>query len=176
MSKYQNGKIYKIVDNTTGDVYIGSTTQCLSSRLSEHVSTTKKNINKCTSKHIIENGDYTIALIEAYPCNNKNELHLRERYWIENTVCINRCIPTRTPKQYHETHRDEILQRHKQYHETHRDEILQYQKQYRETHRDEISQYKKQHYTCECGSTIGIVEKARHNKSKRHIAYINSLG
>ncbi len=28
-NKYENGKIYKIVDNTNGDIYIGSTIQTL---------------------------------------------------------------------------------------------------------------------------------------------------
>ena len=36
MSKYQNGKIYKIVDNTNDNVYIGSTINSLNVRLSKH--------------------------------------------------------------------------------------------------------------------------------------------
>ena len=30
MDKYQRGKIYKIIDNTNGDIYIGSTIQSIS--------------------------------------------------------------------------------------------------------------------------------------------------
>ena len=43
MPDYQQGKIYKIVCNTTGLLYIGSTTQkFLSSRLSGHMRNYKK--------------------------------------------------------------------------------------------------------------------------------------
>lgn len=35
-SKYSNGKIYKIVDNTTDMFYVGSTIQNLSDRLKGH--------------------------------------------------------------------------------------------------------------------------------------------
>jgi predicted GIY-YIG superfamily endonuclease len=36
MPNYQDGKIYKIVDNTNGDIYIGSSTIRLSARLQNH--------------------------------------------------------------------------------------------------------------------------------------------
>lgn len=35
-NKYKNGKIYKIVDNTSDKYYIGSTTQTLTERLTQH--------------------------------------------------------------------------------------------------------------------------------------------
>jgi predicted GIY-YIG superfamily endonuclease len=37
MPNYQNSKIYKIRCNTTGLVYIGSTTQSLKQRLDQHI-------------------------------------------------------------------------------------------------------------------------------------------
>jgi predicted GIY-YIG superfamily endonuclease len=38
MNKYQQGKIYKIVCNETGDIYIGSTIEpTLARRLAKHV-------------------------------------------------------------------------------------------------------------------------------------------
>ena len=55
MNKYNKGKIYKIVDNTNGNVYIGSTIQTLSQRLGGH----ETNLN-CSSRDIIANGDYDI--------------------------------------------------------------------------------------------------------------------
>jgi len=53
MPDYQKGKIYKIVCNETGLVYIGSTTQALSQRLQGH----KKNYK--TFK-VLENDNYNI--------------------------------------------------------------------------------------------------------------------
>jgi len=56
-------KIYKIICNTTGLCYIGSTNEkYLSSRLSKHKYDSKnKNIS---SKKVLENNNYHIELIE----------------------------------------------------------------------------------------------------------------
>lgn len=89
MIKYDLGKIYKIVCNITGEIYIGSTIQTLALRLATH----KHYNNTCTSKQIIERGDYSIELIENYPCNNRDELHARERYYIDTLTCINNNKP-----------------------------------------------------------------------------------
>ena len=83
-------KIYKIVDNTNGNVYIGITTQkYLSSRLAGH-----RQDKTCMSRDIIKNGDYKIELIE------ETDDKTRERYWIENTDCVNKQIPGRTKKEW----------------------------------------------------------------------------
>jgi predicted GIY-YIG superfamily endonuclease len=79
MVNYNNGKIYKIVCNTTGLVYIGSTTKNkLCERLTQHKSRFKKynegdNI-KYSSFLVLENNNYNIILIENYKCNSKDEL------------------------------------------------------------------------------------------------------
>jgi len=77
-------KIYKIVDNTNNNVYIGQTKlKYLSSRISGHKTDFKRNKN-CSSKLILKNNDWYYKLIEE--TNDKS----RERYWIENTPnCIN---------------------------------------------------------------------------------------
>jgi hypothetical protein len=81
-------KIYRIVDNTNGNIYIGKTIQTLNKRLSEH-----KSHKLCSSREILKNGDYKIELIE------ETEDPTRERYWILNTDCINQNIPGRTKKE-----------------------------------------------------------------------------
>ena len=95
MVNYQLGKIYKLVCNTTGLVYYGSTCEpSLARRLQGH----KENYNqggKITSNQIIENNNYGIFLVENYPCDNKDELTMRERFYIENNVCINKYVPIR---------------------------------------------------------------------------------
>ena len=94
---YNNGKIYKIVDNTNGNIYIGSTIQTLKERLRKH-----HRLN-CSSREIIRNGDYDIILIEDYPCESEEELKLRERYFIENNDCVNILLPGRSLKEYQQT-------------------------------------------------------------------------
>lgn len=110
---YSNAKIYKIVCRKTGLVYLGSTTNpYLSRRLGQHHSDYKRHLegktNYRTSFKIIEGGDFFIELIEIVECNSRDELNKRERYWIENTECVNKQIPTRTRKEYYEANIEKI--------------------------------------------------------------------
>ena len=94
-------KIYKIVDNTNGNIYIGKTEEkYLSSRLAKHKYDYKRGISSCMSREIIKNGDYKIELIE------ETQDETRERYWILNTDCINNNIPGRTNKEYYKDNKD----------------------------------------------------------------------
>ena len=100
MVNYQLGKIYKIVDNTNGNVYVGSTCEpTLARRLAKHVADYKRYLktskNYITSFIILENNDYEITLIELYACNSKDELHAREKYFIESLQCVNKILPIR---------------------------------------------------------------------------------
>ena len=98
MPDYKRGKIYRIVCNITGDTYYGSTAmQYLCNRKSDHNSGFKLFkqglAGKCRSYDIIERGDWTMVLVENSPCNSKEELLMRERYYIENNECINKARP-----------------------------------------------------------------------------------
>ena len=131
MVNYQLGKIYKIVCNETGEQYIGATCQQkLCTRLAQHVS--KK--NDCSSKAIIDRGNYDMLLIESYPCSSRDELHQRERFHIESVVCINKNIPGKTHKEYRNKYYDEnksdILNKHKKYYDENKVDILKQQKDY----------------------------------------------
>jgi hypothetical protein len=118
-------KIYKIIDNTNGNVYIGKTKQkYLSSRLSVHRSGAK-NCRSCSSYEIIKNGDYKIELIE------ETEDDSRERYWVENTVCVNKNIPGRTGKEWG-----------KEYYKVNKEEIKKYKKVYRKDNKEKIKLFK----------------------------------
>jgi len=93
MPNYQQGKIYKIKCNITGEQYFGSTVVQLCNRKAGHNSHYKLYKNgqtgKCASYNIIERGDWSMVLVEAYSCDSKEELFARERYYIENNDCIN---------------------------------------------------------------------------------------
>jgi len=86
-------KIYKLIDNTNGNIYIGQTKRKLYLRLDDHKQDYKKGYQGA-SKKIIANGNYKIELIE------ETDDKTRERYWVENTECINIRIPGRTIKEY----------------------------------------------------------------------------
>jgi hypothetical protein len=87
MPDFKNGKIYEIVCNKTGCVYVGSTAEKrLSSRMGDHRRKYKAWKNgtmksPCKSSLIIGNGDYTERVIEYYECTDKIELMKRETHW-----------------------------------------------------------------------------------------------
>jgi hypothetical protein len=154
---YKNGKIYRLVCNVTGLQYIGSTTQPLSKRMYTHKSSYKRDIDTCSSKEVLDNGDFDIILIENFPCENKEELHKRERYYIESTNCVNKRIPTRGQKEYDEYYKENFPEKRKaikkKYYDTHQEKILEYRelkkddvKQYREDHKEHIDKCKKEWY------------------------------
>jgi hypothetical protein len=67
--------------------------------------------------------------IEKYPCNDRNEAHTRERYWIEKlNGGLNSNVPTRNAKEYYESNKDNIIKRTKQYYENNKDDISQKKK------------------------------------------------
>lgn len=102
--RFHKSKIYKIVnDDLPNMVYYGSTTRPLWKRFSEHKHDAfRKNLKYrvCSSTKLFEKGTPKIELVEEFKCNNKQELHKRERWYIENNQCINSQIPTRTHTEY----------------------------------------------------------------------------
>ena len=143
MVNYANGKIYKIVCNITGKIYIGSTTLSLSQRLVQHRTDYNgwKNGKRkfVTSFGIIENGNYDIVLLEEFPCENKEQLYQRERFYIESLICVNKVIPTRTNKEYRIDNADKI----KEYYIDNIDKIKDHQKNYYIDNADKIKEQSK---------------------------------
>lgn len=182
MSDYTNGKIYKIIGS--GLTYYGSTIQSLKARMRQH-----ENIKSvCSSKQIIDNGEYEVVLVENYPCNCKKELLMRERYYVENNECVNKNKPVILDdewpayqqkfyqeninyfKEYRQKNRDRILdynkkryqekkEYHKQYKDEHYEEIQHYKAQYRKNNKEKISLHKKKYHQ-------ENIEKIREYKKK----------
>lgn len=150
-NKYQRGKIYKLVCNKTGKVYYGSTCEKrLSIRKAKHKNNYKNYLagktNFTTSFNIIENNDYDIVLVELYPCQIKDELLARERFFIENNECVNKSIPGRSQKES--------------------------KKNYRLTHKDFIH---RKILCSHCNSCITSNNLSRHLKSKKCIKHLENL-
>ena len=136
MPNYQLGKIYKIIDYTNDNIYIGSTTEpTLAKRLSKHRDNLKRwkngKYNKCMSFNILENDNYDIVLLESCPCNTKDELLAREKYYIQNNNCVNKVIPLRTHKEYYEDNKEEINEKKKQHYKDNAEHIKQKVKEYK---------------------------------------------
>jgi hypothetical protein len=166
-NRYEHGKIYKIISPHTDKIYVGSTCKkYLSQRLVKHKSDYKQwlkdNKNNLSSFRLLEMGDVEIILLESVNCKTKDELHKKEREYIEKfkDIIINKNIPTRTKrewydiniekikeqdKQYQKEHKKEISEKKKQYREKHKEELCKYSKEYRENHKEEIKEYFEKH-------------------------------
>ena len=70
MVNYQNGKVYKIINENNEIIYIGSTAE--------------EKLCKRYAKHYLKAPNNKIILIENYPCNSKEELLMREQQIIED--------------------------------------------------------------------------------------------
>jgi len=95
MVNYQLGKIYKIVDLDSNNCYVGSTCEpTLARRLAKHVSNYKMFLqgkgSNISSYIILAMDDFDIVLLENYPCNSKDELYARERYYSQLLPCVNK--------------------------------------------------------------------------------------
>jgi len=186
---YSNGKIYKIISENSEKYYIGSTTQPLSKRFSDHKSNYKMFQNgkydNCSSFNVVKEENCKIILIEEYPCENKNQLESRERYWIEqfkNNI-VNKVIPTRTDKEYYndnkdkakeyrDGHKQETKQYNQKYYEEQKDKIKEKTKNYRLNNLDIIKQKQKIKHNCDCGGKYTNSGKSEHIKTTRHKLFL----
>lgn len=177
MVNYKLGKVYKLKSIHSDDEYIGSTTKkYLSQRLTAHVASynSYKNgkTNYVTSFKIIEMGDYQISLLESCPCESKDELLVRERYWIENAAnCINKVIPGRSKAQRYEANKETIAARY----QANKENVLAKVKQYNNANKEKIKAKRSEQVICDCGSTHSKGEMTAHKNTKKHLAYIASV-
>lgn len=149
---YQKGKIYVLRDIRTNDqpiIYVGSTTQSLSQRMSSHRSQSSSKplpIYKYILDVVGGWDSVKIELYENYPCDSKDELNRREgeviREFNGNGTLKNVYIAGRTQKQYYEETKEKFAEQRKQY----REENKEYMKQYREENKEKIIGLMKQYY------------------------------
>jgi len=170
MPDYSQAKIYKIECKITYDVYYGSTIVSLSERIRKH-----KSCRDCTAINIIDRGNFTCTIIEAYPCKSKQELEARERWYIENNICVNRLIPGRTPQEYYQDNKDKLIAQQKERYQNNKVYILQHNKEYREKIKAYLKKYYSTKIKCECGCEVTRSNLARHLKSKKHQNYSATL-
>ena len=157
MPNYLNGKIYTIRSYKTDEIYVGSTTQTLSKRMSKHRGNFKcyKNgtYNYVSSFEILKYDDAYIELVILNPCNSKTELDAVEGQYVRKMDCVNKIIPGRSRKEYYVDNREKI-------------------KQYYTDNKDQINEYKSQKHTCICGGKFTTSHKAQHLNTKKHQLYI----
>ena len=153
--------IYKIVDNTNGNIYVGSTVD-MSKRKWTH-----KNIKDCSSKQIIDNDDYEFIVIEECEDSVRSE---REQYYIDtlDNVINERDARVADYTGYHAKRYQADKERHKEYDKNfrikHHEKILEQEQIWRDNNKDEIKRKNK---------SWNLRNK---DKMKRHSDYIKSWG
>jgi len=173
-----NGIIYKIVCNITGLVYIGSTCkEYLSQRLQHHKTAYKSYLK--TQKHytssfkILENDNYDIVLLELFPCDTKEELHARERHYMETIECLNIQIVGRTIEEWKVDNKDKFKGYGKTYYSKHKETVKDKALEYYEKNKEKIKEKRHEPLLCICGTYYTYCHRLRHEKSIKHQLFLN---
>ena len=177
MSKYSNGKIYKILNSIDNEVYVGSTIEPLCKRMWKHRFSSKTRSHYMLYQHMSKLGKehFYIELIENYPCNNKEELEAKEGQWIRQIGTLNDKIAGRSKKQWGIDNHERRMEQAKQYRDAHKEERKEYDKKRYEQNKEEISKKASEQIMCECGSSISIRNRLRHLRSKKHEQLMEQL-
>ncbi len=150
MPDYKNTKIYTIRwRDDTSLIYVGSTTQKLSQRWTDHKKNAKNpNQHDYTMKVYQTMRDkghdnFYIELYEDFSCDNKEQVAKREGEIIRLIGTLNKQIAGRTLNQYKEETREYKNEYMRQYHTEHKEERSIYNKQYREENKEILKSKKK---------------------------------
>ena len=148
---YQNGEIYCIRNTQNNEIYVGSTCQSLSQRMTQHRADYKT--NKCQGMKIYKNmfefgiENHYIELLEEYPCESIEQLRKREGEFIrELNASLNTLIAGRNSKEYYNDNIEVKAQKDKEYYNKNIDKIMERKKIYNQENRERINQNKKIYY------------------------------
>lgn len=172
---YKNGKIYKLVSASHPElVYVGATAKA---RLCDRLATHNYNYRRwlkgkeryVTSFDIIAFGDASIVLLESWPCNSRDELNARERYWIErHSECVNKV------KRPYVTE-EELKKARKEYYHANFDSIAKKKGIYQQEHKEELAEKRRERYgknrEIVKAKVIKYYQKNKNSISKRRKEY-----
>ena len=180
MSKYQNGKIYKIVDVGCTKCYIGSTCEELSQRMARHRAIYKQYVKGKKTCYLSafdlfdEFGldNCKIELVEAVAVNNREELRQHEGMHIQSNDCINTRLAGRTDQQYYKDNKEAINQKNQRNYYKNQDAMIQKHREYYQENKTKVLANQAQKVLCQCGSIHRKGDKAKHLKTKTHLEYV----
>jgi len=168
---YSKTIIYKLVCNdlTVKDCYVGHTTD-MSQRKWSHKSACNNEKNKAHNikiyKIIRENGgwdNWTMILVEKFPCKDKPEACKREREVFEELDAkMNTLIPYFTQQE----HKAARKQTQKKYREEHKEKHKKYHKKYYQERKAELNEKWKEKAECEfCAKLLSKCSMSCHHKT-----------
>ena len=172
------GRVYSIRSHQTSEIYIGSTTQILCKRMSDHRRAYQQYLNEkmnyITSYKLVQHSDAFIELLFEGEFESVDALKKKEGEYIRSMECVNKLVAGRTPKEWREENREKLSEQKKQYYEDNREEKLENANQYYKQNKESIKDKHKLKFTCACGAVTRMCDKSRHERSKKHQAFIAS--
>ena len=154
MNRYENGKIYKIVDVGYTMTYIGSTCEPLCNRFAKHKEKYKqymnnkadcdRRVNRIFDEYGMEN--CKIELIEYFPCHTREELLRQEGKHIRENECVNKIVSGRTRQEYKDEHREHILEKQREHYYENHDYIRYQRKILDDLNREKVNERAKGYY------------------------------
>jgi hypothetical protein len=189
-------------DLEIADEYVGSTTNFIGRRCCHKTSCHNGNspsYNYTLYQFIREHGgwdNWVMVQIEKYEAKDKGDLLSRERFYVESRKpTLNYYIPGRTRAQWRTDNKEVIAEKGKIYYEENKEKFAEISKKYYVENKEKIAKrgkelreenkekYKKRYhenkekfkekYTCECGTTMTLGGKTRHEKTKKHTDFIS---
>jgi hypothetical protein len=154
---YSKTMMYKIVSNDLNirDCYVGSTTEFTKRKCGHKTICTNinsKNYNLKLYQFIRDNGDlqnWSMILIEMFPCTNHLESLQRERFWCEHlNATLNSVVPSRTKQEYDKQHFQDNIEKIKH-------------------HKNTVS-------ICQCGCSYTRSNKTSHERINKHKEYVEN--
>jgi hypothetical protein len=198
---YELGHIYVIWDIEDHNLIYYGSTKDFRNRMHQH----KFKNNACSSRQIIERGNYEYAILETYENIDEYDLVERERWYILNKPCVNKIVPHRTGAEWRQDNKQEIADYHSEYYQNNKKKRNEYSKEYCKDYyvnnKDKINNNAKEYYyenktkvndyqkkyreknkhktyqriTCKCGCVVSKINLNVHMKSKKHIRLIENL-
>jgi hypothetical protein len=146
---YSKAVIYKLCckDPTITDVYVGSTTDFTRRKRGHKDRCNNENgvsYNLKVYQTIRDNGgwvNWDMVEIEKYEATDRNDLHKRERHFIEELGATLNChIPSRTGEEWRQDNKEQLLEKRKQYYKDNKEK----HKLYCQENKKEIRKYNKE--------------------------------
>ena len=141
--------VYIISSMAFDKCYIGSTCKKLSDRLDCHK---HNHIKTCSAWEVMKHGFYVIIPLLTVPKCTRSEIELKEKEYLTQykNILVNKRTVLRTKE-------EKKIQN------------LNGQVKHKEKHPD----YGKIKHDCVCGEKYTIYHKSRHEKTKKHLEYLN---
>ena len=152
---YSKSVIYKLVckDVDVKECYVGST-----ARLIERKSKHRSDCNNVRSKgykchvygFIRQNGgfeNWSMILIENYPCENKLELRIRENHHYDLIKPeLNSIRAYSTAQLYYQTNNEKIKKQNYEYKQKNKEKMKKYNCEYKQNNKEKINQKRRELY------------------------------